>query len=258
MTSTTQQPPLNDEKQSEETSEEKKQASSDSTEEENHSAEEEVEADEEEPASENEEEPRATFRQQPELDSATRFSLSDLINTLRPHNQPMGKAASLMNLQHEPKDMGPHARHHIPQIDGHYSGINVLTSNSEVDQHHSDSKTDSKPESKRVDVEFTTYMSLASDTDVNNTPTDLPPQPDNSLKNEEASATSGPYAADHHEMPQGDDPNTGSHDEFTNVETNQDEVKERDSFVSTVLPDMTTFKYMQSVRGSHKQSETEH
>lgn len=257
MTSTTQQPPSNEDKQSDEISQDQKQVSSNSSEEENHSAEE-AEVGEDEPATENEEEPRATFRQQPELDSATRFSLSDLINTLRPHNQPMGKAASLMNLQHEPKDMGPHARHHIPQIDGHYSGINVLSSNSEVDQHQSDAKSDTKVESKRTEAEFTTFMSLASDTDVNNTPTDLPPQPDNSLKNEESSATAGPYAMDHHEMPQGDDPNAGSHDEFTNPETNQDETKERDSFASTVLPDMTTFKYMQSVRGIQKQAEAEH
>lgn len=143
----------------------------------------------------------------------THFTLNDLLGKLRPSSldglqSPHLKAASAL------------AHKNSPQIDGHYSGI----------KHHERTQDDQgQSGEKEATVVPSTYD---GDTDINDSPTQLSNDPNNSV-DDEGLATMGPY---HHnaDLQMGDDPNAYAAASNNNAE---------DEYISTIEPDIaTTYK----------------
>lgn len=136
----------------------------------------------------------------------THFTLNDLLGKIRP--------SSLDGLQSPHlKTVSSLAHKNLPQVDGQYSGIN---------------RAQESQSEKGATVAPSTYE---GDTNVNDTPTQLPNDPDNSVDDEEA-ATVGPYnhSAD---IQMGDDPNA-----YAQPNSNPEE-----DYVSTIEPESaTTYK----------------
>lgn len=149
----------------------------------------------------------------------THFTLNDLLGKLRP--------SSLDGLQSPHLKAASALAHKNPQIDGHYSGIN----------HHERQENQGQGE-KGATAAPSTYD---GDTDVNDTPTQLPNEPDNSV-DEEGIATLGPYNHSS-DLQMGDDPNA-----YAAAASNNN----GDGYVSTIEPDViTTYRSetMQKIAG---------